>query len=587
MLTKHGVSLDIKSAFQSAVKNNDSTRLRYLVENFRVEISRAFSAISLNNFMISASHSGYIDIIGILLDAGVNVNCVSTAKKTPLMVAENVEVINFLVHKGADVCMNSTKHDWMYSPLSYVLSKNNYHYDYTETVKIVEALLKHGAPVNEDSPSGSPLMNAILSEANLNIVKLLLDHGADLSVRDSKGNTVLLIAAENESTENINYLLQHREVREIINVRNHQGLTALMISTRKFNHPAVKALIDHGADVNIKDVAGNTALLLAVYWHRQSLETLTTLIDADSDVNCQNGSGHSPLMLTALASWTDALILLVDSGAEVNAVSGKNETALSLTLKKFNPRPSCVKYLLDHGADASFVKPEFIIRLILRRKLVFIPRRMRCGLGPTEISSLTYLLSAPVTTVSPLFMALMTGNVKLAAYFVENLFVTKSDMFKLIHNKDVRQHLQKHKLHKCLGFLDKQAAQPLSLFSLAFIAVQSAISAAPGREERVSSLPLPQIIKDILMFKVESRPLDMSASHAEMTAYGNIVEEIETTGGLFSDNDDYDYDCYAYTSYYKSASSYSDDSEDDSGDGSDVESSDDSEVYSDDDYLDF
>jgi ankyrin repeat protein len=77
-------------------------------------------------------------------------------------------------------------------------------------LKVVEALLAHGADVNI---RGGSLLMAPLDEAaysgNKAIVELLIAHHADLNVRDQYGFTPLRMAASHGHTEIVNILRQH------------------------------------------------------------------------------------------------------------------------------------------------------------------------------------------------------------------------------------------------------------------------------------------------------------------------------------------------------------------------------------------
>ncbi|BFZ23414.1 hypothetical protein BsWGS_26454 [Bradybaena similaris] len=168
-------------------------------------------------------------------------------------------------------------------------------------------------------------MLAVSSSSSRNILQMLLDHGAGGSLRDNTGNTVLHMAAEINSVECIELLLQQTNITNLINAQNRKGLTAAMTCTSSCNHMAVKVLINHGADVNIKDFLGNNVLLHAICKHIQKPEMLTTLIKAGCDLNWQNTSGYSPVMLAAKTSLKDAAVLLVDSEADVNAVIEVNK----------------------------------------------------------------------------------------------------------------------------------------------------------------------------------------------------------------------------------------------------------------------
>ncbi|BFZ23411.1 hypothetical protein BsWGS_26450 [Bradybaena similaris] len=566
LLTKYGASLDIKSTFKSAINDNDSVVLKYVVGNLGTEVKRLISPEEMSNFTVSAAREGHVNIIGVLLDAGADVNAVNSENKTPLMESKNADVVNFLVQRGAVVNKKRKGNSPLHSPVTYILSRYYFQPGSADKEKIIEALLQHRASVNGRSCGGrTPLMIAVSNIASRSILQMLLDHGANVTAKDSKGNTVLHIAAEKDSTENMESLLQKTKAKKMINVQNKEGLTALMISTNKCGHKTMKVLIDHGADVNIKDFSGNTALLLAVSKQIQKPEILTALIEAGSDINVQNTSGYTPLMLAAQASLKDAVMLLVDSGANINAVSDKvkNATAFTLMLDNISFKSDCVRYLLDHGAKSSYLKPDVLLRLIQQNDTQFISKLIQSGLVPTEIATSNIQFSSiPVSvteTVSPLCMALMTGNVRLARYFIGNLFVTKSDVFTLFHSQDVRHHLIRNNYPKCVEFLDELSAQPMSLFSLAFLVVQSAVGTGPGREERISVLPLSQVVKDRLLFKVETVPWDLSSSGRPApvnvgSTYSELMMALESLGNLASlryeyddDDDDDDYlDAFDY-----------------------------------------
>ena len=94
-------------------------------------------------------------------------------------------------------------------------------------VKKVEEMLAQGADVNGrvidldfnyEKNTGSslitdtdtPLLAAVKSSALFQIVQLLLEHGADVSVKDENGKTPLEIAKERKLTEIIEILENHK-----------------------------------------------------------------------------------------------------------------------------------------------------------------------------------------------------------------------------------------------------------------------------------------------------------------------------------------------------------------------------------------
>ena len=95
----------------------------------------------------------------------------------------DLEMVKTLVEKNkADI----NKSGW--NPLMYACSKGQ--------LEVVKYLVQHGAEVNTTSPNGStPLMMAAMS-GNEYVVKYLLDQGADLKLRNSLGYSAIDMAAQ-------------------------------------------------------------------------------------------------------------------------------------------------------------------------------------------------------------------------------------------------------------------------------------------------------------------------------------------------------------------------------------------------------
>ena len=77
--------------------------------------------------------------------------------------------------------------------------------------------------------------------------------------------------------------------------------------------PYTRALIDAGADINIEDKDGWTALI----WASQCghTETAKALIDAGADINIEDRQGWTALMWASHYGHTETVKLLIDAGA--------------------------------------------------------------------------------------------------------------------------------------------------------------------------------------------------------------------------------------------------------------------------------
>jgi ankyrin repeat protein len=155
---------------------------------------------------------------------------------------------------------------------------------------IVKMLLEKGANANTMSSTNvSPLILAS-SDGSVGIVKLLISHGANIETKDSGGNTALMKAAANGHADVVQFLLQQ------------------------------------GANVRAKNSGGETPLMLAY----DSVKTVNALIRAGANINEVNSFGRTALMYAAYSGHKYKAQVLINSGADVAIRSRENLTALSL-----------------------------------------------------------------------------------------------------------------------------------------------------------------------------------------------------------------------------------------------------------------
>lgn len=112
---------------------------------------------------------------------------------------------------------------------------------------------------NSQSQGWTMLMHAARS-GNYDIVKVLLEHGADPNGKGTGGATALTIAAEGGSTDIGRLLLQHQAN---VNARNANGTTALMYAAENCHKDFIDTLLQAGADLTLHDNDGESAVMIA------------------------------------------------------------------------------------------------------------------------------------------------------------------------------------------------------------------------------------------------------------------------------------------------------------------------------------
>lgn len=166
--------------------------------------------------LMIASCNGEYKVAKKLIEKGASVNIINEInKKTALIYAiefENIEIVNLLLSCGASVRVKSTLGD---IPIMMAACRGR--------VDIMESLVKYWADVNtQDSGGKTVLMYAVLS--NSDAVEYLLNQGADIDKQDNDGNTALMIAATAPQCGTLTKLLEYGAD---VNIKNKKGKSAL------------------------------------------------------------------------------------------------------------------------------------------------------------------------------------------------------------------------------------------------------------------------------------------------------------------------------------------------------------------------
>ncbi|PSF36221.1 hypothetical protein C7H19_13495 [Aphanothece hegewaldii CCALA 016] len=240
----------------------------------------------------------------------------------------------------------------------------------------VQRLLAEGADPNTITECGkSPLMLAAMY-GHKSVMEALLDAGADPNLRGDEefdeGETALMYIASSFFASNraevIKFLIQRGAD---VNVQNDQGQTALIKAGE--NADAVKALIEAGADLNIRDKEGNTAMMLGSWAIQQLLR--------------QAGASEEGLNEVALVDAADRgdltkLEELLHSGVNVNYCDGR-----ALVTAAGNGHLAIIDRLIQAGADVNLgwkTGCTPIANAAYRGDLAVVERLLSAGADPFQ-----------------------------------------------------------------------------------------------------------------------------------------------------------------------------------------------------------
>ena len=128
---------------------------------------------------------------------------------------------------------------------------------------------------------------------NIEVMRTLLEYGANVGAEDKEGRTPLHQATSNWSVES--------------------GPMCM--------------LLEHGADVNARTIDSSTLLLATVKY--ENIEVVRALLDIDANVAAENEEGRSPLHQATSSGSTELVrTLLLEHGADINAQTKDSSTPL-------------------------------------------------------------------------------------------------------------------------------------------------------------------------------------------------------------------------------------------------------------------
>lgn len=197
-----------------------------------------------------------------------------------------------------------------YTPIEFACGENG-------NINIVRALLNAGADIKHKNYE-SVRFAAI--NGHLNILQELIKAGADVNAKDKDGNSPLLSIYDTIGNKKINIVSALIKAGANIHTKDKYNKTVLHKACQDRDDEVIMKLIKLGADVNAKDIKGNTPLMFLSSFFDGSDEKFKmlakALLKAGADINAQNNNGHTPLMHACDARETRIKILL-DLGANM------------------------------------------------------------------------------------------------------------------------------------------------------------------------------------------------------------------------------------------------------------------------------
>jgi ankyrin repeat protein len=181
------------------------------------------------------------------------------------------------------------------------------------------------------------------------LVRLLLERGADVNTRERTKHTTALTAASARGHDQI--VEQLLEKGADINARGGTYYGTALIAASAWGHgQVVERLLEEGADINAQGGGryGTALIAASARGHDRIFERL---LEKGADINAQGGEIYVTALIAASAGGHDQIVeRLFEKGADINALGGgRYGTALITASARGHDR--IVERLLEKGAD--------------------------------------------------------------------------------------------------------------------------------------------------------------------------------------------------------------------------------------------
>jgi ankyrin repeat protein len=314
-----------------AIERNDTVETLLLIKKTK-EIS--------GKYLNFATHRGRLDVMQVLLDAGVDIDAVYDRESAVVCAIRNgrLEALKLLIARGANVsAIRPTENSLLRIAITCL--------SYIKDDQIPIVLLDAGAPLDNLTPHD--LINLVACWCSVGVLTRLMARNVNVSLLlgssgGSMCHTVVEMCALNGNGERIGALLQALvNVAGVdVNAIDFFRKSALHYAAILHNATALRFLVELGANVNLKCREGRSALH-ALFDNEHAIEDPCTavLLALGADARLVDRSGETACHAAGRRTQPIALAYLAAMGGDLDQANFRSETPRQLALDRHCPCP--------------------------------------------------------------------------------------------------------------------------------------------------------------------------------------------------------------------------------------------------------
>lgn len=231
----------------------------------------------------------------------------------------------------------------------------------------IKNLLKQGIDINEKTYQETYLLLEAAKHSKAETVKLLIDNGADVNIKNHNNQTAMNYCLNNKSVielKNSEYtgqeIVNEAEVIKIIkilvaaganidNVDNF-GRTLLFDAVSEGYLNIAKNALELGANINFRHPKTGTTVLTWIC-RKSNVKTIEFLLENGADINAKDFDNSNPLYQAAISEQPENVEILIKNGADpFIKVGNSNALKNSINIELWE----ILKIILSHVDDINF-----------------------------------------------------------------------------------------------------------------------------------------------------------------------------------------------------------------------------------------